>query len=258
MKKLAILSLILFSIFSYVSCDGGVNGVSSAIIGPEGGSITSSDGRLILTFPPGALFEETEITIRRVDPTDLGPGFEGLEPDLAYELLPDGLEFDVPVTATLTLDEAPIQPDGSLEVEGRILLITSSDGVVEILEGIQEVDVDADTATLSAELDGFSTIEETRNGIKFMYEGIPDGPLEVGDKFTTMFTIDISMATIDTDTNEVFYSDFSTAPIKIISANPKTFPIVNNVAKGESEYTCTAPGTGVLEPVLFFSGGVGG
>src|SRR3990172_3607279 len=83
MKKLSIITLSIVLVFLFLTCNNqGGGGSSTATIGPEGGTITSSDGRLTLTFPPGALSENTEITIRKIDPNDLPPEFDGLDREL--------------------------------------------------------------------------------------------------------------------------------------------------------------------------------
>jgi ZU5 domain len=61
-------------------------------IGANGGAVTSADGNLVLTIPAGALPATTNITIQPV--TSQMPGSVGL----AYDLLPNGTKFNVPVT----------------------------------------------------------------------------------------------------------------------------------------------------------------
>lgn len=61
-------------------------------IGANGGALTSADGKLLLTIPAGALQANTNITIQPV--TSQMPGSVGL----AYNLLPNGTKFNVPVT----------------------------------------------------------------------------------------------------------------------------------------------------------------
>jgi hypothetical protein len=68
---------------------------SSATIGPEGGSIRSSDGIFTLKVPAGALTTPTPISIAITTndaPGALGPG---------YEVLPGGLEFAKPALLRL-------------------------------------------------------------------------------------------------------------------------------------------------------------
>lgn len=61
------------------------------VVGPEGGTVVSRDGRLTIDIPEGALVDDVEITIEQVDdlPADaLGP---------SYQVLPEGTVFEAPV-----------------------------------------------------------------------------------------------------------------------------------------------------------------
>lgn len=75
----------------------------SATIGPAGGALTSSDGVVTLTVPPGAVDGNTTFGIQAVrNPlADAGIGN-------AYELTPDGASFAVPVQLRLGFDPADI------------------------------------------------------------------------------------------------------------------------------------------------------
>lgn len=84
-RTAAILCLVCATAFG---CDA----AGEDAIGPEGGTVVSRDGRLILEIPEGALDANVEITIEQVDdlPEDaLGP---------AYEVLPVGTVFSKPAT----------------------------------------------------------------------------------------------------------------------------------------------------------------
>jgi hypothetical protein len=63
-------------------------------IGISGGSISTSDGKLTLTFPDGALEKETSITIQPVE----NKAINGV--GIGYEFTPHGTKFDKPVTFT--------------------------------------------------------------------------------------------------------------------------------------------------------------
>ena len=63
----------------------------SKSIGTTGGSISSPDGRIELTFPAGALSSNTTISIQPV--TNTCPGGIGI----SYHLMPDGITFSKPV-----------------------------------------------------------------------------------------------------------------------------------------------------------------
>jgi hypothetical protein len=60
-------------------------------IGKEGGSFTSSDGKVRLIFPEGALSKKTTISIQPT--TNLGPNSNGK----AYQMEPSGMNFQQPV-----------------------------------------------------------------------------------------------------------------------------------------------------------------
>lgn len=61
------------------------------VVGPEGGTIISRDGRLTLEIPQGALAEAIEIRIEEVEQLPEG----ALGP--AYQVLPVGTVFEAPV-----------------------------------------------------------------------------------------------------------------------------------------------------------------
>jgi len=163
MKRLAIFLVffISISVFSVLSCsnnDEEIFRIVNALIGPEGGSITSSDGKLTLDIPPGALDEDTEITIRKLNKSEIPPESNEIDVDSAYELLPDGLEFLVPVTVSVLLDILPLQEDGTMTTP-LLNLFIFSDGVLELLDNlITEVDGDENIVTVSGDFSNFSNI----------------------------------------------------------------------------------------------------
>lgn len=84
----------------------------SAVIGPSGGTLTSSDGRLTLEVPAGAVGAEVTFTVRPV--TDPLPGASGT----VYELGPEGTTFLQPVAIAITRSGTePMQV--ATEVDGR-------------------------------------------------------------------------------------------------------------------------------------------
>ena len=67
---------------------------SSATIDASGGTVTSADGRLTVTIPPGALTTATTIGIQPItNEIETGVG-------LGYDLTPNGQAFAVPITVT--------------------------------------------------------------------------------------------------------------------------------------------------------------
>jgi hypothetical protein len=72
---------------------------ASSTIGPAGGSLTSVDGKVTLTIPPGALAGDVQFTIQPI--TNEAPGGVGA----AYRLLPDGQTFAVPAQVAFRYDD---------------------------------------------------------------------------------------------------------------------------------------------------------
>lgn len=164
MKSLnASILLLLFALPILFSCDDSStsnaidDSVAEQLIGVDGGSITSSDGRLSLHFPDGALPAENTITIKAVDPGQLGSEFNDIEVDVVYELGPDGLSFDEPVSVTLTMD-APSADDAAGRTITALPLLTASGGTVEA-GGNPDIQLNEDgTLTATAEITHFSHI----------------------------------------------------------------------------------------------------
>lgn len=75
----------------------------SAVIGASGGSVKTTDGRLSVRIPAGALSTDTNISIQPI--TNTSHGARGV----AYELLPDGQVFAEPAEITLAYDEADLE-----------------------------------------------------------------------------------------------------------------------------------------------------
>ncbi len=85
-----------------------------SVIGSEGGNAASDDGLVTLEIPPGALAADTEISISALTPADGSEVWAGYA-DIAslYRLEPDGLEFAIPATLHLSVDETVVAPPAS-------------------------------------------------------------------------------------------------------------------------------------------------
>jgi len=75
---------------------------TTASLSPAGGSLTSADGQLTLTIPPGALSGPVDLTVQPLDNTANGGLLSG------WRLGPDGTTFAKPITLTLKV------PDGTI------------------------------------------------------------------------------------------------------------------------------------------------
>jgi hypothetical protein len=75
---------------------------TTATIGPFGGALNSSDGRVTITVPPGTLAADTPFSIQafsNTEPNSIGP---------MYQLSPEGLRFAQPVTLTWHLSDGDL------------------------------------------------------------------------------------------------------------------------------------------------------
>jgi hypothetical protein len=120
-------------------------------VGPEGGFVSSPDGRLTLDIPKGALDQDVVITIEAVD--DAPAGALGQ----AYEIEPRYLQLSIP--ATLTYDVVAPTPEGaeSLDISGAAMedltLVTEK---ASDWDRLADLEVDADAGTVSATVVFFS------------------------------------------------------------------------------------------------------
>ena len=72
-------------------------GVSSADIGPAGGTVTSFDGSMKMIVPPGALSTSKNITITQLNMSSLSPSAQAAQPKGAFSIGPSTLTFNLPV-----------------------------------------------------------------------------------------------------------------------------------------------------------------
>jgi hypothetical protein len=135
--------------------DGGSDGgqppdpdLASAEIGPEGGTLGSTDGRLTISVPAGAVAAATTFAIRLVHDAPVG-----VRQGIAYELTPHDVVFRRSVTVVLSYDAAIVEGD---EADLTLLVLDPASAAWNLVEPV-EVDVDADTLTTErAEFSVFS------------------------------------------------------------------------------------------------------
>lgn len=230
-------------------------------IGSNGGSLTSKDQRLTLIIPAGALGNTETITIEEVSASELGSEFDQvvseLEIDKAYNLGPDGLLFNDPITVSFQSDQTPIQDSDSAGVFSEFLF-TSSNGRVEALDNLlTEPDFENGTVTVHGELSHFSPLATSKanNGVSFFVFNVPES-LPVGGMFTARAEIHESMAgplgDLVTVLGPAMYKDNSGSPI-VPDFSPTTVEMGGNPDDGFTEmfpYICTAPGIGVYRTEL--------
>lgn len=94
-------------------CGGSGDSIIPSRIGPQGGIVTSGDGKASVTIPPGALSQAIVITVDlRSNPP---PGSIGT----VYQFGPSDISFKLPVTITITYEEA-ILPSNTQELDLRL------------------------------------------------------------------------------------------------------------------------------------------
>lgn len=116
----------------------------------EGATLTSSNGKVTLEIPAGALGEDTEISLSLIPEEDWTDDTRAWEPvGSVYRLEPDGLELLKPATLTFRLEAADLAdlglPEGTFPVCD--LLISSGDGSWDFLGNLAAT-ADADTGEM--------------------------------------------------------------------------------------------------------------
>ena len=216
-----------------LGCGGGSSGggsgagnpaVASANIGQNGGTLTSLDGKVTLTIPAGALGNTQTITIESIDPATLTGEFAGIEADLAYELKPDGLQFNPPAQVTLKLDD-PAQPEEGAVEKGVSVLLTSANGKIEPLGNlVLTVDADGNTATLRGELTHFSKLVKSATLFdNVTISGFPDRPVQVGVPFTIKVKVTHAAESDLTASRVVYEEDFGNPILDVTEESKKKF-----------------------------------
>ncbi len=218
--KSSIIVLLLLSIA--LACDGtGNNNTTTRTIGPEGGTVRSSDGKLTLEIPAGALDEDTEISIKRINPEDLPPEFGDIDTDRQYELEPDGLEFNIPITAETRSNGGTVDENGDV-VANLMFLLTSLNGELEILDNLDiEINADENDITVRGSLDHFSPLVETvfRGIFKIIIQNVPDS-IPINELFNINVLLDITQDTeIEFVIEEARYDDDSSENLVLLTEN---------------------------------------
>lgn len=141
-----------------LACGGGSEGsapVGMLVDAEQGGVVTSEDGRLTLEIPPGALAEDTTITIARLSERQWSDEVAALEPvSDVYALGPNGLRFAVPARLTQQLDHDDIAAFPLLAGVTR-----SADGELSMLDAPSVTyEIAASSATFTANVEHFSDV----------------------------------------------------------------------------------------------------
>jgi hypothetical protein len=166
-------------------CDPG-GSVAKEIDQGEGGTVTTPDGDLSLSIPPGAIEQDTTVAVTNVDFNDpnvdlvLATG-TGLGKRLAvYDLQPDGQAFNAPVTLTMVVDTCDPRPClNRNQIDDLALYMEDASGALVPIPG-SSCDVVGTIATCTASIEHFSRYvaaaprDSDGDGIFDLYGGIED------------------------------------------------------------------------------------
>jgi hypothetical protein len=122
---------------------------SSATIGPQGGSIQSSDGRLTLKVPAGALAQPVAFSIAPVATNDAPNGIGS-----AYDISPDGVTFAKPAQLVFGWASTEINGTGSGNLGLAVLNGSAWSAVggasIDLLNGVFVIPVSSTSLSVNA------------------------------------------------------------------------------------------------------------
>lgn len=232
---------------------------ASANIGQSGGTLTSLDGKVRLTIPPGALANTETIIIRSINPAAFPPEFAGAE--IAWDLEPDGLPLSEPAQLSVTLPQVPRQAGGRLRVPLSVLRTLA--GATPEAPGNPALTVDGNTAAVSGtvtQLSPFALFSNLRgaslpNGgsISVELNPLPE-KLTVGQPYQADLQISVTgLEEADPAAGKLFYRDQSQEPLRHASLGlldpdgftelpvPSPLPTSGSVGLGDyGSYVCEA------------------
>jgi len=215
-KNLLLFSCILILILP--ACGGsGSNNSQTTTIGPEGGIASSSDGRLSLVIPAGALGNSTDITI-----TELATEQNSaVDSSGRFLLEPEGLTFLAPVRVELQTNLVTELPSDDVD-SGLVFLLSRTGNRVEIPANQSlDVDIDSSSAVISGEIMHFTEVFDNLprdGGVRLRFSGIPN-QVPVGDN---VFTVTVTVTQQDGSplrSDETLYGNLSVDPIKASSSS---------------------------------------
>lgn len=123
---------------------------TGSVIGPSGGMLTTGNGDIEITVPPGAVANPTPITLAPIPAPTAPPSNVDLNGP-AYQVGPPGLTFSQPVTITMKYDLATM-PRWAMTGD---LTILSSNGTQ--WDALTDVVVDVNAGTVSGKTNGFGS-----------------------------------------------------------------------------------------------------
>lgn len=232
---------------------------AAQIIGAAGGEVVSADGFVTLTIPAGALSSDESISITKVtiDQQDsfLGDEFDGID-DIrsVYDLTPEGLVFDAPITVTLQSEDNPVIDDTTMG--GPFQFLLSSDGTIAEVLGDMTLIADADSGNimLQGTLEHFSPLVysyEIDFDRSFGWEiiGVPDtinlGETKVVTASVKSLVLKLSSGTYTDDDSPLQFQNESTMDINLTGSD--------HDLSGDITYRCNKAGEGSYSGEIIIS-----
>lgn len=215
-------------------------------IGPAGGSLKSSDGDLTLVFPEEALAGTETISIELLNVSELPENLQNA--DVAWQLGPEGLQFQKPVKVLMKSEQSFKQEGDTLRVKGDLPVLSNGEAM-EVLENLTLItNTEDNSVTINGELNHFSVLGKfTGVWVAFEVFNVPE-KLEINNTFTAEIFITDYFA----DDGPADYKDESTSPLER-SFEPATaqLPKIDGFSSdvttfgGSFEYGCNDIGLGV-------------
>ncbi|MDX1641071.1 MAG: hypothetical protein R3220_05210, partial [Balneolaceae bacterium] len=225
-------------------------------IGPDGGKITSEDGDLTLTFPEGALSQTETITVETLDPDNPPEPFEEIEDiTAAYELRPDGLTFNEPVTATFNIGNELIIDGDSIKIPVSVLATQGNEQNRSVLVNNLRKDLDPETGLtrMRGDMSHFSSlIARETLGVLLTVTGIPEN-LPTGETFAPEVVVNATGSNYIESFDNVKYYDYSLEPVIAVKPNeiPRDLTGDGEIFSDKIQYKCDEPGTGRYLPLVY-------
>ncbi len=141
------------------------------ILAAQGGSIGTSDGKITVEIPPGALAEDTTVSISVLSEDEWTEDVRDLNPvGPVYSLEPDGLNFQEPVTVKLALDSSLYFIGANkTEITAPLLFSIDSNSQPELLQDMETV-VSPDELYVRGNTTHFSPVFISRGTVKVNIE----------------------------------------------------------------------------------------
>jgi hypothetical protein len=144
---------------------------NQATIGENGGTLTSKDGAISIVFPPGAIHQQTQVSIEGAPKSELGAALFADEGAKAYRLQPDSLQLFQDLKVVVHRDASLLSGAGTFGVP-LLLFLSRHDGILEGLAD-QRADLQVGEGDATATLAHFSTLGVIPLDVTAKVTGVP-------------------------------------------------------------------------------------